>query len=81
MSGIRFWQRGRWSIEVVPSWRRPHLFWWNVPSMASPCAVDEDVYSGGVCLSWGDGNSDPLWAITYDFPEWLGRRLPERWPS
>jgi hypothetical protein len=83
MSKFRYWhwRPGRWTIEIVPSFRRPHLFVWNLHSTPCTDTPDDMCITGGINVSWGDGNSDPLWSVTYNFPPWLSTLLPERYPS
>ena len=57
----------------VNAWaiNRPHLDWW-------PRWDEHGRFGIGVGLSWGNGNSDPVWLIDIDripLPRWLGRRL------
>lgn len=76
-------RRRRWigdwvRVELdVRSINRPHFFYWNWEG-PSDCMVDAIDRRGGIAVSWGNGNSDPVWVLEIQFPEWLLRHLPER---
>lgn len=73
---------GRWDnvwAEInLDAIHRPHLFYWNIEAPDS-CVEGGITRQGGLGISWGDGNSDPVWSIELRFPLWLLRRLPESW--
>ncbi|MCB0967723.1 MAG: hypothetical protein KDB37_12880, partial [Ilumatobacter sp.] len=52
-----FWFEWNWS-----SINRPHVVWW-----------ERDLDTVGFGLSWGNGNSDPVWSIDLEV------RLPRWW--
>ena len=56
------WARGRWTATVCPSsvnLPRLRWYWW-------------DATEGHLDLSWGNGNSDPVWSVSVRLrvPRW-----------
>lgn len=70
------WERrgDRAGVSFSPSCMNgPHLasyWWWDEDHPAPPSHAE-------LSLSWGNGNSDPMWSVWVQVPvpRWLARRL------